>query len=363
MQGSSLALRLFVLAAIWSALSLAAAGSVLIAVYRGSAERAFDERLGVYLKTLVGAIAAQSDTAGSFREPDNVGEPRFELPLSGWYWVVRRSGDNKVVVASKSLVGDVLVLPSDVGIVPGTDRTAKGYIRGPDGQDLRIIEREISFDEQNAFRLAVAGNAGDLNEDITVFSTRTALILALVGFGLVITTYFQVRLGLFPIERMRRALTERKLDVLIHNAGLLHREGLGTLREHVADIRAQFETNTLAPLLLTEALLPNLRSGSKVVFVTSRMGSVADNSSGGYYGYRMSKGALNVAGKSLSIDLRERGVAVALLHPGFVRTGMTGGAGDIDPATAAAQLIERIDALNLSNSGQFWHAKGEVLPW
>ncbi|MBT9289105.1 ATP-binding protein [Prosthecodimorpha staleyi] len=206
MQGSSLALRLFVLAAIWSALSLAAAGSVLIAVYRGSAERAFDERLGVYLKTLVGAIAAQSDTAGSFREPDNVGEPRFELPLSGWYWVVRRSADNKVVVASKSLVGDVLVLPSDVGIAPGADRTAKGYIQGPDRQDLRIIEREISFDEQNAFRLAVAGNAGDLNEDITVFSTRTALILALVGFGLVITTYFQVRLGLFPIERMRRAL-------------------------------------------------------------------------------------------------------------------------------------------------------------
>lgn len=165
------------------------------------------------------------------------------------------------------------------------------------------------------------------------------------------------------IERIRRALTERKLDVLIHNAGLLHRDGLGSLRERVQDIRAQFETNTLAPLLLTEALLPNLRSGSKVVFVTSRMGSVADNSSGGYYGYRMSKGALNVAGKSLSIDLRERGVAVALLHPGFVRTGMTGGAGDIDPATAAAQLIERIDALNLSNSGQFWHAKGEVLPW
>lgn len=165
------------------------------------------------------------------------------------------------------------------------------------------------------------------------------------------------------IERIRLALTERKLDALIHNAGLLHREGLGTLREHVADIRAQFETNTLAPLLLTEALLPNLRSGSKVVFVTSRMGSVADNNSGGYYGYRMSKGALNVAGKSLSIDLRERGIAVALLHPGFVRTGMTGGAGDIDPATAAAQLIERINALNLSNSGQFWHAKGEVLPW
>ena len=165
------------------------------------------------------------------------------------------------------------------------------------------------------------------------------------------------------IERVRIALGERKLDVLIHNAGLLHREALGNLRESVADIRAQFETNTLAPLLLSEALLPNLGTGSKIAFITSRMGSIADNSSGAYYGYRMSKGALNVAGKSLSIDLRNRGVAVALLHPGFVRTGMTGGAGDIDAATAASQLIERIDTLNLVNSGQFWHAKGDLLPW
>ena len=165
------------------------------------------------------------------------------------------------------------------------------------------------------------------------------------------------------IERVRIALGERRLDVLIHNAGVLHREALGTLRESVADIRAQFETNTLAPLLLTEALLPNLGTGSKIAFITSRMGSIADNSSGAYYGYRMSKGALNVAGKSLSIDLRNRGIAVAMLHPGFVRTGMTGGAGDIDPATAAAQLIERIDKLNLVSTGQFWHAKGELLPW
>lgn len=206
MQGSSLALRLFVLAAIWSTLSLAAAGFVLIAVYRTSVERAFDERLGVYLKTLVGAIAAQSDSAGSFREPDNVGEPRFELPLSGWYWVVRRAADNKVMLASNSLVGDVLVLPSDAGIAPGPDRIAKGYLTGPDRQNLRIVEREISFDDVTAYKLAVAGDAGDLNEDIYAFSTRTALILALVGLGLVVTTFLQVRLGLFPLERLRRSL-------------------------------------------------------------------------------------------------------------------------------------------------------------
>lgn len=165
------------------------------------------------------------------------------------------------------------------------------------------------------------------------------------------------------IQRVAIAVGDRPLALLVHNAGLLHREGLGELRAAAGQVRAQFETNALAPLLLTEALLPNLGAGSKIALITSRMGSIADNGSGGYYGYRMSKAALNAVGKSLAIDLKPRGIAVALLHPGFVRTGMTGGAGDIDPATAAAQLIERIEALELATSGRFRHARGEELPW
>jgi NAD(P)-dependent dehydrogenase (short-subunit alcohol dehydrogenase family) len=165
------------------------------------------------------------------------------------------------------------------------------------------------------------------------------------------------------LERLQATIGERRIDILIHNAGMLHRESLGGLRAAADGLRAQFETNALAPLLLTEALLANLGAGSKIAFITSRMGSIADNSSGGYYGYRMSKGALNVAGKSLAIDLKPRGIAVALLHPGFVRTDMTGGVGDIDAASSAAQLIERIAALDLDRSGRFWHARGEELPW
>lgn len=165
------------------------------------------------------------------------------------------------------------------------------------------------------------------------------------------------------IERVREALGDRSLDVLIQCAGILRPDKLGHLREQIDDLRAQFEVNTLAPLLLSEALLPQLPAGAKIALITSRMGSVADNSSGGYYGYRMSKAALNSAGKSLAIKCRERGIAVALLHPGFVRTGMTGGAGDVDPGAAAAQLIERITALDLASSGGFWHANGSVLPW
>ncbi|MDR3373153.1 MAG: ATP-binding protein [Ancalomicrobiaceae bacterium] len=206
MQASSLALRLFVLAAIWSALSLAATGSVLIAVYRGSVERSFDERLAVYMKTLIGALSTQPELGTGGKELANVGEPRFQLPQSGWYWVVRQASDGKAIASSKSLVGEVLSFPSDLGAQAGTDRIAKAYVQGPDNQDLRVLEREISFDGTTSYRLAVAGNAGELNDDVTSFSTRTALVLALVGVGLVITTYFQVKIGLSPIERIRESL-------------------------------------------------------------------------------------------------------------------------------------------------------------
>lgn len=206
MQSSSLARRLFVLAALWSALSLAVAGFVLITVYRSSVERSFDQRLAVYLKTLVGALASQSDGAGTFRQPDNLGEGRFELPLSGWYWVVRRASDGRVVVNSPSLTGEVLRLPSDIGTVPDRDRISRAYIDGPDGQRLRTLEREVDFDGTQVYRLAVAGNAGELDDDISGFSWRTALLLAAVGFGLVVSTVVQVRIGLAPLDRIRDAL-------------------------------------------------------------------------------------------------------------------------------------------------------------
>ena len=114
---------------------------------------------------------------------------------------------------------------------------------------------------------------------------------------------------------------------------------------------------------MAEAVLPNLVDGAKIAIVTSRMGSIADNTSGGYYGYRMSKAAVNMAGVSLAHDLRSRGVSVAILHPGFVRTGMTDGQGNIDPPQAVQGMLARIDALNLDTTGTFWHQNGETLPW
>ena len=131
----------------------------------------------------------------------------------------------------------------------------------------------------------------------------------------------------------------------------------------ITAVRNQLEVNALAPLRLTHALLPNLVRGSKLAFITSRMGSIGDNGSGGFYGYRMSKAALNAAAVSLARDLVPRRIAVIVLHPGFVRTGMTGGVGGIDPADSARDLVTRIGELTLEGTGRFLHANGESLPW
>jgi NAD(P)-dependent dehydrogenase (short-subunit alcohol dehydrogenase family) len=166
------------------------------------------------------------------------------------------------------------------------------------------------------------------------------------------------------VRRLARALEGEPLDLLINNAGVLRRDTLGGLHdEAIEDIYLQFRVNSVGPLLVTQALLGNLHKGARVGIVTSRMGSVGDNTSGAYFGYRMSKAAVNAAGKSLAVDLKERGIAVALLHPGYVRTEMVGGGGDVEPEQAAAGLLARLDALDLESTGGFWHANGERLPW
>ncbi len=162
------------------------------------------------------------------------------------------------------------------------------------------------------------------------------------------------------MPRLKAAIGDQRIDVLINNAGILRGDKLGEL--DYDEMIEQFRVNTLGPLRVTEALLDNLSEGSKVAIVTSRVGSIEDNSSGGYYGYRASKTAVNQMGTNLKHDLLPRGIAVALLHPGLVATEMTGGQG-IAPADSARGLIHRIDDLNLDNSGGFWHAEGYRLPW
>lgn len=156
------------------------------------------------------------------------------------------------------------------------------------------------------------------------------------------------------------ALGGRRLDWLVNNAGILESTSLDNL--DYASMERQFRINSIGPLRVTAALRGNLAKGSKVFIVTSRMGSVDDNTSGGSYGYRMSKAAVNMAGKSLSVDLADDGIAVFLLHPGWVSTEMTGGTG-IPVGESAAGLVSTMDSLDLDKSGTFWHQEGYQLPW
>jgi NAD(P)-dependent dehydrogenase (short-subunit alcohol dehydrogenase family) len=161
-------------------------------------------------------------------------------------------------------------------------------------------------------------------------------------------------------ERLAEHVADRNIDLLINNAGILTVESLDDL--DFQRMRAQFEINTLGPLRVTKALLPRLSRGAKVVIITSRMGSMGDNGSGGYYGYRISKAGVNAAGVSLARDLQARGITVLILHPGLVATAMTGGQG-IPAAESASNLLARIQEYGIEATGSFHHANGEALPW
>lgn len=165
------------------------------------------------------------------------------------------------------------------------------------------------------------------------------------------------------LEDLANRLRGTRIDLLVNNAGLLIPSSLDSIEDEIDNWRAQYEVNSLGPLRVTRALLNHLNDGGKVAIVSSRVGSIADNGSGGAWAYRMSKAAVNMAGVTLAHELRDREIAVGLLHPGFVRTDMTGGQGHVDPAEAAAGLVERIDELSMETTGSFRHANGETLPW
>jgi NAD(P)-dependent dehydrogenase (short-subunit alcohol dehydrogenase family) len=162
------------------------------------------------------------------------------------------------------------------------------------------------------------------------------------------------------VSKLSATLKGETIDVLLNNAGILHRDNFDTV--DYDDMLEQFRVNAIGPLRVTRALRANLHKGAKVGIVTSRVGSIEDNGSGDYYGYRASKAAANMIGMNLHLDLSPDGISVALLHPGYVATDMTGGTG-VSPVDSARGLVERLDELNLDNSGGFWHAEGYALPW
>lgn len=163
------------------------------------------------------------------------------------------------------------------------------------------------------------------------------------------------------IKRLTEQCVDVSINLLVCNAGILRDESLGDL--NLETIRQQFEVNALAPLRLVDALEANLADSGKVAMITSRMGSIADNGSGGRYGYRMSKAALNAASMSLSKDLANRNIAVGIYHPGYVQTDMVGGHGDISAELAAERLVNLMLELSMAETGEFKHSNGQTLPW
>ena len=203
MRRNSLAVRLIAAASLWSAVALVVAGFILTSLYRQTVERGFDERLGVYLKTLVGTIAAQNPAA--LADPGNLGAQRFELPYSGWYWQIRRGRGGPVVLASRSLFSDLLDIAKATGPRIADDVTG-GTLTGPDNQSLRVLSRTIRFDSGETLDVLVAGDAGELGNQIDAFRTSVILTLAVFGVGLILATTIQIRWGLRPLDRVRRDL-------------------------------------------------------------------------------------------------------------------------------------------------------------
>lgn len=162
------------------------------------------------------------------------------------------------------------------------------------------------------------------------------------------------------LEAVSKDLGDTHIDVLINNAGILEGDTFDSL--DFEQIRKHFEINTLGALLVTSVMKSHLVQGSKIIIMTSRMGSIDDNGSGGYYAYRISKAALNMVGVNLAHDFRNKGIAVAILHPGMVATEMTGRHG-IPVSESTEGLVARIDQLRIEDSGGFLHANGERLPW
>jgi len=204
MRANSLALRLFFSAAAWTVVILVTTGLVLSSVYRGAVERAFDRRLAVYLRTIVADVATPDDTN---ERPSQLGEPLFELPLSGWYWQVTRLEPSKVDVrSSRSLWDSTLPHLEDRGVAPSASGTRQDYVQGPEDQRLRLLERTIDLGEEGRFLVAVAGDASEIDDETRNFDRALLITFAVLGFVLLLITTFQVRFGLAPLNRISQGL-------------------------------------------------------------------------------------------------------------------------------------------------------------
>ena len=205
MRANSLALRLFVSATAWTVVILLVTGFVLSSLYRDAVERSFDRRLNVFLRTLVAEVAAPDDS--SERTPQSLGEPQFDLPLSGWYWqLTRLNAARPEVRSSRSLWDSGLPHLADMGVAATDDGTRRAYVPGPEDQRLRLIERTVDLGEDGRYLVAVAGDSQEIDDETHSFDRAIAATFAILAAVLLLTTMFQVRFGLAPLKRISESL-------------------------------------------------------------------------------------------------------------------------------------------------------------
>ncbi len=206
MRANSLAVRLFLSATAWTVVILAVTGIVLSSLYRQAVERSFDRRLGVYLRTLVADVAAPEDS-GDAKASQSLGEPLFELPLSGWYWqVTRLNGAKPEVRSSRSLWDSGLPHLEDLGVEASSDGTRRSYVQGPEEQRLRLLERTVDLGEDGRFLVAVAGDSQEIDDEMRSFDGALLITFGVLAIVLLLTTMFQVRFGLAPLKRISESL-------------------------------------------------------------------------------------------------------------------------------------------------------------
>ena len=204
MRANSLALRLFLWAAGWTLIILIVTGIALSTLYRHAVERAFDRRLDVYLRTLVADVASPDEGGEKF--PQSIGEPLFELPLSGWYWqVTRLDTDKPAVRSSRSLWDSALPhLAGDQSV--GAPDYRQGYAQGPEDQKLRLVERNIDLGADGKYLIEVAGDASEIDDETRSFDRVISATFGALTLALLLTTALQVRFGLAPLARISQRL-------------------------------------------------------------------------------------------------------------------------------------------------------------
>src|ERR1700746_929456 len=204
MRANSLAVRLFLWAMAWTVVILIATGIALSTLYRHAVERAFDRRLDVYLRTLVADVASPEDSGDKF--PQSIGEPLFELPLSGWYWQVTRLDSKTPEMHSSRSLWDSNLPRLAADKKAGESESRQGYARGPEDQDLRLVERNIDLGADGRYLVAVAGDASEIDDETQGFNRAIVLTFTALTMALLLTTALQVRFGLAPLARISESL-------------------------------------------------------------------------------------------------------------------------------------------------------------